>query len=52
MDLTQAPKRIVMTFKDKQEDANYILQMLSKANDKDYGDPVTSQDLIMMGLRS
>ena len=41
MDLMQAPKRIVMTFKDKQEDANYILQMLSKANDKDYGDPVT-----------
>lgn len=52
MDLMQAPKRIVVTFKDKQEDANFILQMLSKANDKDYGDPVTSQDLIMMGLRS
>lgn len=52
MNFTQPMKRIVMTFKDKQEDASYILQMLSKANDKDYGDPITPQDLIMMGLRS
>jgi hypothetical protein len=52
MELIQLPKRIVMTFKDKQEDANYIHQLLFKANDKDYGDPVTPQDLIMMALRS
>ena len=50
--LSHSMKRIVMTFKDKQEDANYIFQMLSKANEKDYGDPVTPHDLLMMGVRS
>jgi hypothetical protein len=52
MNFSQPIKRIVMTFKDKQEDANYIHQMLARANDKDFGDPVTPQDLIMMGIRS
>lgn len=49
---SQPMKRIVMTFKDKQEDAIFISQMLNKANEKDYGDPVTPQDLFMMGIRS
>ena len=51
-ELMQSPKRIVMTFKDKHEDAEYIHQLLSKVNDKDYGDPVSHLDLVMMGLRS
>ena len=52
MNLSRPMKRIVMTFKDKQEDADYILQLLLKANEKDYGNPVTTHDLLMMGVRS
>lgn len=52
INLSQPMKRIVMTFKDKKEDADFILQMLSKANEKEYGDPVTPHDLLMMGVRS
>ena len=50
--LSRPMKRIVMTFKEKEEDAKLILQMLSKANEKDYGDPVMPHDLLMMGVRS
>ena len=49
---TRSMKRIVMTFKEKKEDAELIDQMLIKANEKDYGDPVTPHDLLMMGVRS
>lgn len=52
INLSQPMKRIVMTFKDKKEDADFILQMLGKANEKEYGDPVTPHDLLMMGVRS
>lgn len=52
INLSQPMKRIVMTFKDKKEDADFILQMLNKANEKEYGDPVTPHDLLMMGVRS
>ena len=45
-------KKIIMNFKDRPEDESYILQVLSKANEKDYGDPVTPHDLLMMGVRS
>jgi hypothetical protein len=50
--LSQPMKRIVMTFKDKQDDADFIFQMLLKANEKDYGNRVTPHDLLMMGVRA
>jgi hypothetical protein len=49
---TGSMKRIVMTFKEKKEDAELIGQILLKANEKEYGDPVTHHDLLMMGVRS
>ena len=45
-------KRLILNFKDKKEDLDYIKQLLKKVNEKEIGEEVTPYDLVMMGLKS
>lgn len=44
-------KRIVFTLEDREEEKALIQELLNKANDKDYGEEIKVQDLILMGLK-
>lgn len=45
-------KRIVIRLEDKFEERTLIEDLLKRANNKDYGQEIKAQDLILMGLRS
>lgn len=47
----EAFKRIVISLEDKDDEKALILDLLRKANDKEYGDEIKPQDLFLMGLK-
>lgn len=46
-------KRVVIVLdEEKEEDKALVLELLKKANQKEYGEEIKAQDLFLMGLRS
>lgn len=45
-------KRIVLSLDGKDEEKALISDLLKRANEKDYGEEIKVQDLIIMGLKS
>lgn len=45
-------KRVIINLKDAKEDEDLLKEILSKANQKEFGREVTAQDIFSMGLRN